>query len=272
MIWCGQPLRWEHCARGAVPHRATTAASARRGCVNFVAVVQCRLHAWRVPVCSTQLHRACTRAAAAISYAQAPHTMPPCPHSTFHASARPCIVRPACLCPGALRPVPSKQAHPATTTSPAPSRRCGTASPSCPRSRSTQARGCPSAPSMTRTVRPTGRQSSCAPRRLTSLVRIVRRSIPPQWGSIRFRLAPRTYDARPMWALSTRGARPPNDIKKNTHPKIVTGTALFCKQAHGRRTLGSRPRSGLRWRRARWCRTSRRRGRTRRQRTKPRAR
>ena len=37
-------------------------------------------------------------------------------------------------------------------------------------------------------------------------VRVVGRSVSPRWGSIRFRLAPRTYDAPPMWALSTCGA------------------------------------------------------------------
>ena len=32
-------------------------------------------------------------------------------------------------------------------------------------------------------------------------VRVVSRSIPPPWGSIRFRLAPRTYDAPPWGCM-----------------------------------------------------------------------
>ena len=39
-----------------------------------------------------------------------------------------------------------------------------------------------------------------------AMARVQGRSISPQWGSTRFRLALRTYDARPMWALSTCGA------------------------------------------------------------------
>ena len=35
---------------------------------------------------------------------------------------------------------------------------------------------------------------------LDEKVRALSRSIPPPWGSIRFRLAPRTYDAPPMGA------------------------------------------------------------------------
>ena len=50
------------------------------------------------------------------------------------------------------------------------------------------------------------------------------RSNPPRWGSIRFRLAPRTYDAPPC-ALSTCGES--DEIKTNTHPKNVT--ALFAE-------------------------------------------
>ena len=52
--------------------------------------------------------------------------------------------------------------------------------------------------------------------RKRKLARVQSRSIPPRWGSIRFRLAPRTYDAPPMWALSTCGE--PNEInQENTH-------------------------------------------------------
>ena len=50
-------------------------------------------------------------------------------------------------------------------------------------------------------------------------VRVVSRSIPPPWRSIRFRLAPRTR-VRPMGVHRTCGE--PDEIKKNTHPKNIT--------------------------------------------------
>ena len=57
-------------------------------------------------------------------------------------------------------------------------------------------------------------------------VRVPSRPMSPPWRSIRFRLALRTYDAPPMWALSTCGE--PDEIKKNTHPKKIP--ALFREQ------------------------------------------
>ena len=51
-------------------------------------------------------------------------------------------------------------------------------------------------------------------------VRAPSRSIPPPWRSIRSRLAPRTHDAPPMWALSACGE--PDEIKTNTRPECLT--------------------------------------------------
>ena len=55
-----------------------------------------------------------------------------------------------------------------------------------------------------------------------SQVRVAGRPIPPQWGSVLFRLHhhPRAYDA-PPWGASVRVVEP-GEIKKNTHPKPTT--------------------------------------------------
>ena len=56
--------------------------------------------------------------------------------------------------------------------------------------------------------------------RFDVVVRVTSRSISPQWRSIRFRSAPRT-SRTPHGGVTHRTCGEPNEIKKNTHPKIL---------------------------------------------------
>ena len=81
-------------------------------------------------------------------------------------------------------------------------------------------------------------------------VRAVGRSTLPQWGSTRFRLAPRTY--APWGCIVSGTCREPSEIKKNTHARTyyrclwcagvgaLRGPALPCQPTHLRgRVQGS---------------------------------
>ena len=60
-------------------------------------------------------------------------------------------------------------------------------------------------------------------------VRVASRPISPPWGPIRFRSAPRTYDAPPCGPPARVVPDRPTKSRKNTHPKSTT--ALFREQA-----------------------------------------
>ena len=63
----------------------------------------------------------------------------------------------------------------------------------------------------------------------TNKVRVPSRSIPPPWGSIRFRLAPRTY------APCGPSVRVVSQTKSRKIPTRKTITALFCEQVRQQR-------------------------------------
>ena len=69
-------------------------------------------------------------------------------------------------------------------------------------------------------------------------VRVVSRLVSPKWGPVRFRLAPRTYDA-PPW-----GVRVVNPTKsRNIHPKNIPAPFFPVARSGPRPSLGGGPRS-----------------------------
>ena len=85
----------------------------------------------------------------------------------------------------------------------------------------------------------------------TAGVRVASRSIPPRWGSIQFRLAPRTH-VRPTGVHRTCGE--PDETKKTTHPVNITSpsreqaegaTLVNIAPLYGDRCVGSRVHYGI---------------------------